>query len=288
MNNKLKLTIGLAVSAGTIVFCSWQFYKTWQMVKADREAYKEVQEGVEEDIKEQEKQETDDAVTHLKELERKRIERAEQLYKDTYESEEEDDIYDLTDEYESDIYVDNQEESGEEELRHDKNSREALNQFMMMNLSDIQNPDVARVLDELYRVGVDLLPCETVYSNLFGEREEFFGSGSKWNSDLSVSDILFYYARLEYQDLDTPVEDNILVYLENLGVYDESQMVKFDSRRLPVSNFVYHDYWHDGRFGMFGLDDQEVNELIDTAIRTQGNRDITFQAEYNKHLEALI
>lgn len=277
MNNKLKLTIGLALSAGTIAFCSWKFYKTWQNVKADKEAELEVKRGLEEDKKAEEKRDEYNAILELEELERKRKERQEQLYKDTYEVEEE--------EEEIPLY---EEETGESDLRHHPDSREALNQFMMMNISDIQDPEVARMMDELYRIPLDLNENETVKNSLVEERYDFFGPGSKWNEELSISDLLFYYARMEYHDLDTDIEGNLLVYLENLGIYDATQMVKFDSKRLPAIHFVNHELWHDGVFGMFGLDDFEVTELIDTAVRTQGNKLISFQAEYNKHLEALI
>ena len=279
MNSKLKISLVLVASAGTIAFCGYHFYKAYKTVKEEMEIEREVEaeEKKHEEVKENKEQH--DAIVKFQEIKEQHEAKVEQLYKDTYETEEEEEYVD----------EDDMEEEEVEKLRHDPNSTEAMNQFVMMNISDISSPHAGRVIDELFKVELNLHPCEYVTSNLVQNRIEFFGEGSRWVTELSVADLLLHYAHMLNYDVNMDVEHSILMFLENLGIYDSTvSSNKFDSSRLIVDAFVDHTYCNDGNFGMFGLDEAEMDHIIVTRMRTDGDKLVTFQAEYNTYIEGVI
>ena len=267
------------LTIGTIGVVIYNIHKAYKLVKADLEAEKEVQ-ALEDALNvETAKVSNQEAIVKFAEVKEKEIERRNQLYEDTFNQPSED-------EEEEDVYI--QEEEEVSILQHDKDSAEALNQFITMNLSDVYNPVVIRAMADLYRTGLTLRNNETVSTNLIQAREDFFGPGSKWNTDLSVADLILYFTHLMNYDLGDSIESSILLLLENLGIYDEAMPVKCDTARLNVDALVNHELMSYSTYGLFGLDSYEMNVIVEDMQRTQGNSDITFQAEYNKYLEGEI
>ena len=288
---KPKTTIVLALSAGTIAFCGWRFYVTYKQVKEDLKAEEALKKAIEDEENAEKEASQAIMIDEVQELLSKREKLGKTLYTDTYETDEEivetkievikvdDGIVD------EDDFMDEE----ESELRYEPNSREALNQFIMMYISDIRDPNVCRIMDELFKIGIELdNGTETVWASLVDTRADFFGAGTKWVTDLSIADLFIHYATMVNRDLDDDFEDTILTFMEHTGIYDATQVVKYDVKRLNVETFLAHESWNEGLFGMFGLDEYDVNVMIDDSIRTKGNRVITFQQQYNKYLEAWL
>ena len=288
---KPKTTIVLALSAGTIAFCGWRFYVTYKQVKEDLKAEEALKKAIEDEENAEKEANQAIMIDEVQELLSKREKLGKTLYVDTYETEDEEivetkfEVIKVDDIVDEDDFMDEE----ESELRYEPNSREALNQFIMMYISDIRDPNVCRIMDELFKIGIELdNRTETVWASLVDTRADFFGAGTKWVTDLSIADLFIHYATMVNRDLDDDFEDTILTFMEHTGIYDATQVVKYDVKRLNVEAFIAHEFWNEGLFGMFGLDEYDVNVMIDDSIRTKGNRVITFQQQYNKYLEAWL
>ena len=295
--NKTKLVV-LAVSAGTIAFSSYYVYKTYKRVKEEQEEIKRLENLVEEEKVKNENEESIKAYTKLQEriatqdesIENfnKAVQKAEELAVESGIPVEEAEIYHDSDEL---LYM--IEEGEEETLRHEPNSVEALNQFITMELSDIEHPEVLRIMDGLFRISISsedknqINPEDPIIARMIDNRYQFFGA-SRWTEDLSLADLLLNFAKMEHYDLDADIERSLHVYLENIGVYDPMEPIKYDPNRVNWQALMEHSWQYDGQWGIFGLDESDMDFLIRDRKRVSGNDVVMFNAEYNLYLESTI
>lgn len=295
--NKTKIVV-LAVTAGTIAFSSYYVYKTYKQLKAEMEEKNKLDNLIEEEKKKREDKESIEVYQKLQErmvVQQESIDKFNEVVQKAEEAAVESGIPvdDVEIFHDSDDVIYMIDESEEEKLRHEPNSVEALNQFITMELSDIESPDVLKVMDSLFRISINpdskfaINQGESAISRMVDNRFQFFGV-SRWTEDLSVADLLLSFAKLEHFDLDADIERSLLVYFENLGIYDPIEQIKFDINRVNWEAVMNHEWRYDGNWGMFGLDEQEIEFLLRDRTRVSGSADIRFMDEYNLYLEACI
>lgn len=289
--NKTKIVV-LAVSAGTIAFSSYYVYKTYKRLKLELEEQRKLENLVNVEKK---KHEFKESIEAYEKLQKRLVVGQESIdkYHDAVVAAEEAAVEAGIPLEEVEIYHDSddliymEEESEEEKLRHDPNSVEALNQFITMELSDISHPEVLGVMDGLFRMPLRMNENDTVISRLRDNRLNFFGE-SRWTDDLSIADLLLNYAKLEHFDLDADIERSIHVYLENLGIYDPIESIKYDISRVNWDAVMAHEWQYDGNWGIFALDEVEMEFLLKDRTRVSGNNTIMFNDEYNLYLEVAL
>lgn len=295
--NKTKIVV-LAVTAGTIAFSSYYVYKTYKQLKAEMDEKNRLDTMVEEEKQKRENKESIEVYEKLQkniQIQEESIDKFNEAVKKAEEAAveagipvNEVEIY-----HDSDDVIYMIDESEEEKLRHEPNSVEALNQFITMELSDIESPDVLKVMDSLFRISINqdskfaINQGESAISRMIDNRYQFFGV-SRWTEDLSIADLLLNFAKLEHFDLDADIERSLLVYFENLGIYDPIEPIKFDINRVNWEAVMNHEWRYEGNWGMFGLDEQEMDFLLRDRTRVSGSSDIMFMSEYNLYLEATI
>lgn len=295
--NKTKIVV-LAVTAGTIAFSSYYVYKTYKQLKVEMEEKNKLDNLIEEEKKKREDKESIEVYQKLQErmvVQQESIDKFNEVVQKAEEAAVESGIPvdDVEIFHDSDDVIYMIDESEEEKLRHEPNSVEALNQFITMELSDIESPDVLKVMDSLFRISINpdskfaINQGESAISRMVDNRFQFFGV-SRWTEDLSVADLLLSFAKLEHFDLDADIERSLLVYFENLGIYDPIEQIKFDINRVNWEAVMNHEWRYDGNWGMFGLDEQEMEFLLRDRTRVSGSADIRFMDEYNLYLEACI
>lgn len=295
--NKTKIVV-LAVSAGTIAFSSYYVYKTYKQLKAEMEEKNKLDNLIEE---EKQKREDEESIESYKKLQERMVVQQESIdkFNEVVQKAEEAAVEAGIPLEEVEIFHDSDDimymndESEEEKLRHEPNSVEALNQFITMELSDIESPDVLKVMDSLFRISINrdskfaINQEESAISRMVDNRFQFFGV-SRWTEDLSIADLLLNFAKLEHFDLDADIERSLLVYFENLGIYDPIEQIKFDINRVNWEAVMNHEWRYDDNWGIFGLDEQEMEFLLRDRTRVSGTSDIRFIDEYNLYLEACV
>lgn len=208
-----------------------------------------------------------------------------------YESEEFEDE-DETEEPEyvqADFIENTHQHEGDEELRYEPNSREALSQFIKMELAEwAPLDDTHQTLRNLFEFpfkpvndGDHLLRTQII-----DYRAQFFGHASKWTKDVTIADIILHYARqAEFQ-----VGENVKYWTEYFLQFNE---VDVDTASQHIDDWINHInnhvYFNEERatFGLFGL----TRESMDMAIRI-ANRNIdgsvTYEIEFQEFLKSCL
>lgn len=188
-----------------------------------------------------------------------------------------------------DEYENPQEFTEEDEvLKHDPNSQEALEQFIAMNLAEwapgSETYDTLVYLftfpfaprtegDELLRLG------------LINDRMDFFGEESKWNNRVTYADVILHFAREIMFNVDGSIGFWVDLLLENVGITQFTSSATVDYILKELNN---HTYMNDdtGMYGLFGLDDDGIDEAYVTADK-QVNTDITYEIQFNEFLKRI-
>lgn len=92
------------------------------------------------------------------------------------------------------------------EMKHDKNSKEAWDQYVSMKLADltygVYSVDVMKKLYEIpFITNQRIDENGSMYHEVIDEHEDFFGEGSKWNEKYSAGDVVTYWAEKLNWDL---------------------------------------------------------------------------------------
>ena len=280
----LKTVAVLAISAGTVAFSSYYVYKTYKRIKQEMKEDAELNSKVNAEIEARENAESIEAYQKIVKVQEERKKSTDEWHEKQLAADEAgEEMFDDSDEL---LYMEDEEE---EKLLHDPNSNAAMGQFIGMELSDIDDVNIVKVMDDLYKVGINLSggADDILMARMIENRANFFGV-SKWTEDVALTDLLLNFARLESFDVDADIEQTVLVYLENLGIYDATEPLKFDINRLNVQAFLAHEWAYEGMFGMFGLDEHEAWEVRVDNARVTGHEVSTFQGQYNKHMEGLL
>lgn len=270
LTNKQITSIVVACSATAIAFFSWKIYKTTKDLKKYAVEAIEIENILAANA----------AVRHE---ERKKQPSTLEEVEDGLEGEYEP-LEGLTDE---EMYVDELEERGVEELRFPPNSEEALRQYKEMKLAEFDILSSGkRTLWKLFEV--EFVPSNNadsiIMSNMIHDRREFFGPECIHNANITVADLLLYFGNMLDFDLDMGIEYWVNMLLFNLKLdpgTSSTQILK------TVRELVNHAYVSERGFGMFGLDNAQYRNLVQNKLSTglYTTNKMSFLSQYHQFLE---
>lgn len=175
-------------------------------------------------------------------------------------------------------------EGMDEELKHDKDSIEAWNQYVDMMLSDFQSyATSADVLDRLFNITFAPVNKDDglALSHIIDERRRFFGPDSKYSKYGSFAELLIYFANKMNWNYDVGLEDAMKFLIENLEIDPSVGDTRLGNTcaDLKDHNFVNSKE----RYGLFGLttDDYDFRLCKYPSVVVRSNDDITFYMEFN-------
>lgn len=174
---------------------------------------------------------------------------------------------------------------GEELLKFDKNSPEALEQWEEMNLRDLwedgNKPEEYYIMKRLYTI--PFTPrCQEDEMTLYGiadNRGRWFGEDSVHANKATVGDMVINYAGLMDYDLDCGISHAISYLVKNIGIGVDTPEEDAERRRIDL--FTHSIMDPDNGFGIFGLDSGEYKMYLD-------NGRLGFTAQYNVYIYSTL
>lgn len=175
-------------------------------------------------------------------------------------------------------------EMGEEDaklpMRVDKNSEDALHLYKehrMRNVETYAKRVIWRLFD--YSFVVDETADyhdANLHETLREYRVDFFGGECEWTKPeyVSMAELIVHYSELLAADLDISVDDVMQDILFNCfsEVHDDGKirLINMDDHEeisLICINLNKHNFDGEYGFGLFGLDDNEVDPTIDSYLK---------------------
>lgn len=174
---------------------------------------------------------------------------------------------------------------GEELLKFDKNSPEALEQWEEMNLRDLwedgNKPEEYYIMKRLYMI--PFTPrCQEDEMTLYGisdNRGRWFGEDSVHANKATVGDMVINYAGLMDYDLDCGISHAISYLVKNIGIGVDTPEEDAERRRIDL--FTHSIMDPTNGFGIFGLDSKEYKMYLD-------NGRLGFTAQYNVYIYSTL
>lgn len=174
---------------------------------------------------------------------------------------------------------------GEELLKFDKNSPEALEQWEEMNLRDLwedgNKPEEYYIMKRLYTI--PFAPrCQEDEMTLYGisdNRSRWFGEDSIHANKATVGDMVINYAGLMDYDLSCGMSNAISYLVKNIGIGVDTP--EDDAERRRIDLFTHSIMDPNNGFGIFGLDSNEYKMYLD-------NGRLGFTAQYNVYIYSTL
>lgn len=174
---------------------------------------------------------------------------------------------------------------GEELLKFDKNSPEALEQWEEMNLRDLwedgNKPEEYYIMKRLYTIPFNPR-CQEDEMTLYGiadNRGRWFGEDSIHAGKATVGDMVINYAGLMDYDLDCGMANAIAYLVKNIGIGVDTPDAEVERRRVDL--FTHSIMDPNNGFGIFGLDSREYKMYLD-------NGRLGFTAQYNVYIYSTL
>lgn len=174
---------------------------------------------------------------------------------------------------------------GEELLKFDKNSPEALEQWEEMNLRDLweggNKPEEYYIMKRLYTIPFNPR-CQEDEMTLYGiadNRGRWFGEDSIHAGKATVGDMVINYAGLMDYDLDCGMANAIAYLVKNIGIGVDTPDEEVERRRIDL--FTHSIMDPNNGFGIFGLDSKEYKMYLD-------NGRLGFTAQYNVYIYSTL
>ena len=144
-----------------------------------------------------------------------------------------------------------------EMIKYDINSDQALDQFNEMMLADFDRSSeewfiLRTLLDE--PVLSDIPQDEITARNIIERRIEFFGLESKWSNQWTWGEVFIYFGSRAARDLP---RESYMDYVENWII---DMGIDIDYMESVVSDLNNTEFWYNGIYGIFSLDDEDVEE----------------------------
>ena len=176
------------------------------------------------------------------------------------------------------------EEMGEEDarlpMRVDKNSEDALHLYKEHRMRNVQ-AYAKRVIWKLFDYAFVVDPSadyhdENLHESLREYRVDFFQGECEWTKPehISMAELIIHYSELLSADLDVEVDDVMQDILFNCfsEVHDDGKirLINMDDHEeisLICIALNRHDFDGEYGFGLFGLDDNEVDPTIDSYLK---------------------
>jgi len=170
-------------------------------------------------------------------------------------------------------------------LRFNKDSNEALMQYKAMKMADIRMGSTTfDILWRLFNIPythIDSPEDDTVRLNCIDDRKDFFGEDSDWNEEVTIADIVLYFAELMSADFDKSVDYFANELVANMGIQHAFPQRELEKR---MNQFMAHDLYTASGFGMFGLDPVQAADSLNNWM-SEYNHSKYFE-EFDEEFEA--
>lgn len=176
---------------------------------------------------------------------------------------------------------------GVDTLRYDANSEEAYDQYAAMIMSDYEiDPDVHETLKKLfnYTISVYNRRDSIVRENIIEDRTRFFGKDSRFIMDMTMAELVIFYADKLSDDIGMDIVDAMRIILDAIELTPDRPN---DVYEATVSDLTTHNYWNsDMRYGLFGIQEEEYNELYEfPEVAVHSDKDISYDMEYSVFMD---
>lgn len=176
---------------------------------------------------------------------------------------------------------------GVDTLRYDANSEEAYDQYAAMIMSDYEiDPDVHETLKKLfnYTISVYNRRDSIVRENIIEDRTRFFGKDSRFIMDMTMAEMVIFYADKLSDDIGMDIVDAMRIILDAIELTPDRPK---DVYEATVSDLTTHNYWNsDMRYGLFGIQEEEYNELYEfPEVAVHSDKDISYDMEYSVFMD---
>lgn len=176
---------------------------------------------------------------------------------------------------------------GVDTLRYDANSEEAYEQYAAMIMSDYEiDPDIHETLTKLfeYTIGVYNRRDAIIRENIIEDRTRFFGKDSKFILDMTMAELIIFYADKLSDDIGMDIVEAMRIILDAIELTPDRPK---DVYEATVSDLTMHSYWNsDNRYGLFGIEEEEYTELYDfPEVAVHSDKDISYDMEYSVFME---
>lgn len=172
------------------------------------------------------------------------------------------------------------------DMRVDKNSKDALELYISYMVRNVE-PQYENILRYLFRIPYKCSDdCSShdrnLYDALSEKRKEYFGEDSIWyrETNPSFAELILHYVNLAVYDIDGNVNDYLADVLENGFATWDDELKRVDIINPSRSDYeildqVTHNIYNMNRhqfdgnygFGLFGLDDEEVDPTVDSYLK---------------------
>jgi hypothetical protein len=176
-----------------------------------------------------------------------------------------------------------------EELRYEPNSREAREQYIKMELADwVPNEEDYQTLLRLF--DFPFVPQNdgdhTLKTQIIDFKVQFFGFGSKWTKEVTIADIILHYSRAAEFNCGETVKYWAEYFL---GFNDLHHTYSSNTLDQVIRSLNTHTYFNEERatFGLFGLTRESMESAIAIANRNIDNS-VTYEIEFNEFLKSCL
>lgn len=181
-----------------------------------------------------------------------------------------------------------EEDKGDDELRYDPNSVEALQQFVDMQLADWSPEEVDyQILARLYEF--PFIPendgDRDLKTKIIDYRAEFFGFGSQWTSQVTFADVILHFARTAAYHMDEDIRFWVNHILKHNEFYPDMSSFDIDMYLEELNNHTYHNNELD-TYGLFGISQEAMTNAIKIADMNI-DQSVTYEIEFNEFLKEL-
>lgn len=304
MDSKTSYILGTVTIIGIVGFTAYAIKKSKDAKKAeeeeitldearaivkarpiDVEAEEEDEEDEEEDdIYLDEDDEDEDVLVPKKVVAKPRAQVEMELLDEEIDEEEDEEDYPVEMTYNETV-----KKEGDEELRYEPNSIEAMRQFIGMELSEFNpNGDIYQTMERLYDIPfVPTTPGdEILLTQLIDYRVQFFGYNSKWVKNISMADVITHYARITEFNYGNSAGFWIGYFLEFNELDYNIPTAHID---VTIDELNKHTYFNEERasFGLFGLSRESMDQALRIASRGVDGS-VTYEIEFNEFLKSCV
>lgn len=177
-------------------------------------------------------------------------------------------------------------ERKEEKLRHDPDSKEAIDQYKLMIMSDFESD--SDIYDTLLKTWNEtFIPInerdETILLHIWEERCRFFGEHSIYSNKATMAEVFIFYSnKLSYDYGVDPLYALRSIFFV-LGINKSSGVTEIG---VIMRTLTHHDFVNkDNMYGMFGLPmdiyESRIRKYPQVILSIDSNEDVGFDMEYN-------
>lgn len=174
----------------------------------------------------------------------------------------------------------------DKELRFNPNSIQARDHFIKMELAELApNLQEYQIMKRLFDFPFEPLNDgdNTLYSQLFDHRAEFFGDDSKWNDNVSIGDIITHYARITDFEIGEGVGHWIIHFVHHTDFSEIASTSNFNDIIILLNRHKFINP-RTNTYNIFGL---SIDEYLDALAMAEETIDgeLTYDIEFNTFLK---